>query len=112
VLRLYNPSVETELHTDAYAQGLSEIMQRQTDKSWLPVAYFSHSNSVTEKKYHNYELEMLAVVRAIERFHIYLYGIHFRVVTDCSALVYAIKKANFRVFLSGFWRYKTMILIH
>jgi len=37
---------------------------------------------------------MLAVVRAVERFHIYLYGMHFCVVTDCSALVYAIKKAN------------------
>jgi len=37
---------------------------------------------------------MLAVVRAVERFHIYLYGMHFRVITDCSALVYAIKKAS------------------
>lgn len=37
---------------------------------------------------------MLAVVRAIERFHIYLYGLEFVVVTDCQALVHAVNKAN------------------
>lgn len=37
---------------------------------------------------------MLAIVKAIERFHIYLYGLEFTVVTDCNALVYAINKAN------------------
>jgi len=95
VLRLYDPSAETEVHTDACAQGLGAmLLQRQTDKTWSPVAYYSHPNSETEKRYHSFELEMLAVVRAIERFHIYLYGMHFRVVTDCNALVYAINKAN------------------
>lgn len=37
---------------------------------------------------------MLAIVRAIDRFHMYLYGIEFTVVTDCNALVYAINKAS------------------
>lgn len=37
---------------------------------------------------------MLAIVRAVERFHIYLYGIEFTIVTDCNALVYAVTKAN------------------
>lgn len=37
---------------------------------------------------------MLAVVKSIERFHIYLYGIQFTVITDCHALVYAINKAH------------------
>lgn len=30
----------------------------------------------------------------MERFHIYLYGLTFTVVTDCNALVYAVTKAN------------------
>lgn len=37
---------------------------------------------------------MLAVVKSIERFHIYLYGIQFTVITDCHALVYAINKSR------------------
>jgi len=37
---------------------------------------------------------MLAIVRAVERFHVYLYGINFVVVTDCNALVYVVNKAN------------------
>jgi len=37
---------------------------------------------------------MLVIVRAVERFHIYLYGINFTIVSDCNALVYAMNKAN------------------
>jgi len=47
-----------------------------------------------QTRYHSFELEMLAVVKSIERFHIYLYGIQFTVITDCHALVYAINKAH------------------
>lgn len=36
---------------------------------------------------------MLVVVKSIERFHVYLYGLSFTVVTDCHALVYAVNKA-------------------
>jgi len=37
---------------------------------------------------------MLAIVRSVERFHLYLYGIQFTIVTDCNALVHAVTKAN------------------
>lgn len=37
---------------------------------------------------------MLAIVRAIECFHIYLYGVSFTIITDCNALVHAVNKAN------------------
>jgi len=37
---------------------------------------------------------MLAVVKAVERFHLYLYGLSFTIVTDYHALVFAINKAN------------------
>lgn len=95
VLRIYNPEAETELHTDASAQGIAAILlQKQSSGSWTPVAYFSQSTNIAESKYHSFELEMLAIVRAVERFHIYLYGLQFTVVTDCNALVFAVNKAN------------------
>lgn len=37
---------------------------------------------------------MLTIVKAIERFHMYLYGLDFTVMSDCSAVVYAVNKAN------------------
>lgn len=60
----------------------------------MPIAYYSQSTNEAEKKYHSFELEMLAMVRAVERFHLYLYGINFTIVTDCNALVFALNKAN------------------
>jgi hypothetical protein len=69
-------------------------VQKQENNNWAPVAYYSRTTNKAEEKYHSFELEILAIVRAIERFHIYLYGINFTVITDCNALVYAIKKAT------------------
>lgn len=34
------------------------------------------------------------IVKAIERFHVYLHGIKFKIVTDCNSLVMAMKKIN------------------
>jgi len=36
----------------------------------------------------------LAIVKALEHFHVYLQGISFRIVTDCNSLVLAMKKIN------------------
>lgn len=95
VLKLYNPQLPTELHTDASALALAAILlQKQENGSWAPIAFFSQATNKAESKYHSFELEMLAIVRAIERFHIYLYGLEFVVITDCNALVYAINKAH------------------
>ena len=69
-------------------------MQKQSDGKLTPVAYYSQTTNKTEMNYHSFELEMLVMVRAIERFHIYLYGIKFTIVTDCNALIYAVNKAN------------------
>jgi hypothetical protein len=95
VLHIYNPSAETELHTDASLQGFGAILlQKQRNGLWAPIAYFSKATTDAEKKLHSYELETLAIVKAIERFHVYVHGISFRVVTDCNSLVLAMKKIN------------------
>lgn len=93
VLRLYNPTAKTELHTDASSVGFGAILlQRQEDNNFTPIGYFSKATTEIEKRYHIYELETLAIVRALERFHVYLQGIAFNVVTDCNSLVLAFKK--------------------
>jgi len=95
VLSLYDPAADTELHTDACASGIGAILfQKRNNNPWSVVAYFSQATNDAETRYHSFELEMLAIVRATERFHVYLYGIKFTVVTDCNALVFAVTKAN------------------
>lgn len=95
VLRIYNPAAETELHTDASNQGFGAILlQKQESGNMGPIAYFSKATNDTEKKYHSFELETLAIAKALERFHVYLHGIPFRIVTDCNALALAMKKIN------------------
>lgn len=93
VLSIYDPLKETELHTDASAKGFGAVlMQRQADDKMHPVAYFSKTTSPTEYKYHSYMLETLAIYYALERFRVYLEGIHFTIVTDCNSLVLATEK--------------------
>jgi len=84
-----------ELHTDASSVAIAAILLQKAESGGLaPIAYFSRVNNSAESKYHSFELEMLAVVKAIERFHIYLYGQEFTIITDCHALVHAVNKAN------------------
>lgn len=95
VLCVYNPRVETELHMDASSRGFGAILlQKQSEGKMGSIAYFSKVTTDTEQRYHSYELETLAIVKAIERFHVYLQGINFRIVTDCNSLVLAMKKIN------------------
>ena len=90
VLRVYNPVFDTELHTDASSTALGAILlQEQPSGPWAPVAYYSQVTNNAESKYHSFELEMLAIVKSIERFHAYLYGLNFTVITDCHALEFA-----------------------
>jgi len=93
ILALYNPKDPTELHCDASALGFGSIlMQKKKDSKFHPVFYFSKRTTDVEAKYHSFELETLAVVYSLQRFRIYLQGIQFKIVTDCSALTLALNK--------------------
>lgn len=76
ILTIYNPFLDTEIHTDASALAIAGILlQKQKSGQWTPVAYYSQATNQAETKYHSFELEMLAIVKTIERFHVYLYGL-------------------------------------
>ncbi|KAL4152687.1 hypothetical protein QTP88_000520 [Uroleucon formosanum] len=95
VLAIYSPTAETELHCDASSSGFGAILlQKQPDNKFKPVSYFSQRTSPVESKYHSFELECLAVVYAIKRFHVYLYGISFKVMTDCDSFRLTLNKQD------------------
>ena len=93
VLQLYRLDRETELHCDATIDGYGSILLQRCpeDKALHPVYFMSRKTTDAEKRYHSYELETLAVIRAVKKFRIYLQGIRFKILTDCSALQHTLK---------------------
>lgn len=96
VLSLYRVNAETELHTDASKYGYGAILlQRNSEDQLLhPVYYASGKTTLAEEKYTSYELEVLAIVRALKRFRVYLLGIPFKIVTDCQAFALTMAKKD------------------
>ena len=56
--------------------------------------YYSRQTTEDEKKYHSFELELLAIVSSFQKFRLYLISSPFTVVTDCNAVKYALAKKN------------------
>lgn len=95
ILAIYDPRKETELHCDASALGYgAALMQRQTDRKFHPVAYFSQASTPAESRYHSFELETMAIIYALRRFRVYLEGVKFRIVTDCNSLKLTLEKKH------------------
>jgi len=96
ILRLYCPTAETELHTDASALGFGAILLQRDSEDCLfhPVYYASGRTTPTEAKYDSYKLEVLAIVKALKKFRVYLIGISFTIVTDCKAFTQTMKKRD------------------
>ena len=87
VVAHFDADLETILITDAGPIGLGAILtQRQKDNTIKPVAYASKSLSTQERKYSQTEREALGVVWACEKFHLYLYGKHFKILSDHQPL--------------------------
>ena len=86
VMAYFDKTKQTELITDASPFGLSAILTQKGSGSVdrKVVAYISRSLSDVERRYIQTEREALAIVWAVERLHVYLYGGHFTLITDCK----------------------------
>ena len=83
VLAHYDVSKPLKLYCDASSTGLGAcLVHVLSDKSERPVAYASRTLTVPEQNYAQIELEALAIIFAMCRFHQYLYGRTFTLVTD------------------------------
>lgn len=105
VLTIHDPSLNTELHTDASAIGYGAVLMQEKGGKLHPVAYFSKRTTAAESKYHSYELETLAVVNAVKHFRQYLHGRKFTVVTDCSSLQSTRRKLDLTPRVHRWWAF-------
>ena len=87
VLVHFNPKLELVLACDASAYGIGAVLShKMTDGSERPIGFASRTLSDAEKNYSQIE-KGLACVFGVKRFHSYLYGHHFNLVTDHKPLL-------------------------
>ncbi|KAL5515638.1 hypothetical protein EMCRGX_G000833 [Ephydatia muelleri] len=90
VLCHYNPSEEISLACDASAHGLGADLShhfKDGSRSERPISYASRTLSKVERNYLQIEKEVLSIIFGLKKFHQYLYGRKFLLVTDHQPLV-------------------------
>ncbi|CAH2108842.1 unnamed protein product [Euphydryas editha] len=105
VLKIFDPNLPIEIHTDASADGYGAVIIQKVDGKQHPVAYYSRRTSPAESRYHSYELETLAVVNAVKHFSHYLKGRKFTIVTDCNSVKATKNKAELSPRVHRWWAY-------
>lgn len=103
VLKIFDPDLPTELHTDASSLGIAAALMQKEKGIIYPVAYFSRRTTDCESKYHSYDLETLAIVEGVEHFRVYLYGINFIIYTDCNSVRATAIKKNLHPRVARWW---------
>jgi hypothetical protein len=88
ILQYPDFSKEFILTTDASNAGMGAVLSQGLLGKDLPVAYSSRSLNKAEINYTTSEKELLSIVWATRYFRPYLYGRHFKIVTDHKPLTW------------------------
>jgi len=89
VLAHYDLSCPLKLAADASAYGIEAVLSYcYKDGSEHPIAFTSRTLTSAKKNYTQIDKEALALIYGVQKFHVYLYGQKFILVTDHKPLVY------------------------
>ncbi|XP_058817423.1 uncharacterized protein K02A2.6-like [Topomyia yanbarensis] len=82
----FDPKLKTRVVADASLVALGAVLLQFYEGEPRVISYASKSLTDTERRYAQTEKEALALVWAVERFQIYLFGIRFELKTDHKPL--------------------------
>jgi hypothetical protein len=82
------------LTTDASKLALGAVLSQVQGGRERPIAYASRQLNAAERNYITSELEILALIWAVQYFRCYLYGTRVVAITDHAALIYLRKFAD------------------
>ena len=84
----FNPDLPVLLQSDASPYGLGSVISHVLPNGQeRPIAYASRTLTSSEKNYAQYEREALSIVFGLTKFHKYLHGRPFTIVTDHELLI-------------------------
>ena len=95
ILAYASPEGRFILDTDASNYGISGVLGQMQDGKERVIGYFSRSLSKEERRYCVTRRELLAIVKSVEHYHHYLYGLEsFTVRTDHGSLRWLLRFKN------------------
>ncbi|KAG8174022.1 hypothetical protein JTE90_008260 [Oedothorax gibbosus] len=88
VLSPFDDSLPIVLTCDASPYGVCAVLAHVLpDGREAPVAFHSRTLTSTERNYAQLDKEALAIISGVKKFHHFLYGHHFTIVTDHQPLL-------------------------
>ena len=87
VLTHFHPDLPLHVASDASSYGLGAVLSHSmTDGTEQPIAFASRTLNSAEQNYSQIDKEALGIVWNLKKFHTYLYGRRFTLITDHQPL--------------------------